>query len=128
MDTELWQLLVSSADIFSVTGPRIYWGEAPQGDPLPRVTMHQISLTTHLHMQGASGLETYRVQIDCISEDRPSARILADVVKARLNGHRSGGLRLCLLDAERTETEDAAQGRPARISQDYIINWRPENG
>lgn len=125
METALWTLLTGSSAVTALCGQRISWDEVPQGAPHPYVILQVISRTDHPHQQGARGLETYRVQIDSYAEDRSKARALCQAIEALINGHRSGELRLCLLDAERIES---GGGRLARASQDYIINWRTEHG
>jgi len=125
MDEDLWTLLTGSSAVAAICGQRVFWDEAPQGSEIPYVVLHLISRTGHPHQQGGGDLVTYRVQIDSYGEDRPSARVLGNAITSLVNGYRQGGLRLCLLDAERVE---ANEGQLARVSQDYIINWRAEHG
>lgn len=125
MESALWTLLTGSSAVTALCGQRIYWDEAPQGGARPYVILQIISRTDHPHQQGTRGLETYRVQIDSYAVDRPKARELCKTIEALINGYRAGELRLCLLDTERIESGD---GRLARASQDYIINWRAEHG
>lgn len=125
METSLWTLLTGSSAVTAICGQRIYWGEAPQGTNAPYAVLHLISRVGHPHQQGVGTLVTYRVQIDVYAGDRPRARAAGDAIRGLLNGYRQGGLRLCLLDAERVESQE---DRLARVSQDYIINWRAEHG
>lgn len=126
MDEDFWTLLSSATQ--PQAGGRIYWGIAPQDAKLPYVVVAVISATDSPHMQGAGGFWQYRVQVDSYGADRPSARTLSRVIRGEMNGTRAGDLRLILFDTEREIYEAGADQRPFRISQDYIITWRPTNG
>lgn len=128
MDEALFALLTGSSAVQSIVADRVFWGIAPQGQPLPYVVMNIISATDNPHMQGAGGFWQYRVQIDSYAEDRPTARTLSRAVRGELNGTRNGEIRLILFDAERETYESGAADRPFGFSQDFIITWRPEHG
>lgn len=128
MDEAFWALLTASSAVRALVGERIYWGVAPQDSPLPRLVLNVISATDHPHMQGAGGFWQYRVQVDSYGADRPAARTLSRAVRGEINGTQAGEIRLILFDAEREMFEAAADGRPFRTSQDYIVTWRPDHG
>lgn len=128
MDELFWTLLANAPAVQSLVSGRVYWGVAPQDEPMPYLVLNVISATDHPHMQGAGGFWQYRVQVDSYGTDRPSARNLSRAVRGEINGTRAGEIRLILFDAEREIHEAGASGRPFRISQDFIITWRPDHG
>lgn len=127
MDAALWTLLSGSTAIAAICGQRIFWGMTPQGEAIPALVLTIISGSDQPHLRGTGGLWTYRVQVDCYASHRPQARALSEAVCAALNGaglENTDGLRGAFVDGTREDFEDSALGRPARISHDFIINWR----
>lgn len=128
MDDALFNLISSAAPITAIVGGKIFWGMAQQGAAPPYLTLNIIGNQDRPHMQGAGGYSRFRVQIDSYGTNRPAARALSNLVKAQLNGTRSGGIRLILFETEREDQESSTVGRPSRFSQDYFVTWRPEHG
>lgn len=127
MDSALWTLLTGSAAVTAICGQRIYWGMAPQGAGLPAVVLTIVSGADQPHLRGPDGLWRYRVQVDCYAANRPQARSLSEAICGALNGAglaNTTGIRGAFVDGTREDFEDAAHGRPSRISHDFIINWR----
>lgn len=127
MDSALWTLLTSSVAVTAICGQRIYWGMAPQDAGLPAVVLNIISGADRPHLRGTDGLWIYRVQADCYGINRPAARSLSAAVIATLNGagaSNTTGIRGAFVEGTREDFEDAAHGRPSRISHDFIIHWR----
>lgn len=127
MEEALWALLTGSSAVQAVCGQRIFWGEAPDGAPLPYAVLHLVSGADSPHLLGTDGLWRYRVQIDCYGADRPSATALHRAVVALLNGYSTftgSGLTGCFIDSTRDDTEDAASRRVSRFSSDFNIIWR----
>lgn len=128
MDEAFWALLSGSSAVQSLVTGRMFWGSAPQNAGLPYLVLNIISATDNPHMQGAGGFFQYRVQVDSYGADRPAARTLSRAVRGEINGTRAGEIRLILFDTEREIFESGADGRPFRVSQDYIATWRPDHG
>lgn len=128
MDEAFWSLLSGIPTVEASVSGRIFWGVAPQDTALPYLVLNVASATDHVHMQGAGGFWQYRLQLDSYGADRPAARTLSRIIRQEINGTRAGEIRLILFDSEREDFEGAAHGRPHRISQDYIITWRPDHG
>lgn len=128
MDEAFWALLAGAPAVQSLVTGRMFWGIAPQGTPPAYLVLNIISATDNPHMQGAGGFFQYRVQVDSYGADRPAARTLSRAVRGEINGTRAGEIRLILFDTEREIFEGGADGRPFRISQDYIVTWRPDHG
>lgn len=126
MDNALHALLMDNAPLAAQVSGRIYWGMAPQGVASPYIVLRVISAQDHAHMQGAGGFFQYRVQMDCHGNDRPSARDVATVLRAQINGTQSDGLRLIRFDSEREGFAAAAVTGLFVFSQDYIITWRQD--
>ena len=128
MDETFWALLANSTTVQAQVAGRVFWGVAPQGTLPAYLVLNIISATDSPHMQGAGGFWQYRVQVDSYGADRPAARNLSRAVRQEINGTRAGEIRLVLFDSERELFEAGADGRPFRISQDYIVTWRPDHG
>lgn len=129
MDQSLWALLTGSVAVTALCGQRVFWGIAPQGEALPAVVLNIVSTSdVSLYMNGGGGLWRHRVQVDCYALDRPQARALARAVTTLLHLRHDEDFDLILFESEREDIEDAAVDRPSRISCDFIINWRPDNG
>lgn len=124
MDEALYALLTSNAPITARVAGRIYWGIAAQGITGPTLVLNVISGADAPHLTGTDGFWRYRVQIDCYAPDRPAARLLSRDVINLLNGHTGGWFNAVFLDTVREDFEDAAAGRPSRISLDFNIIWR----
>lgn len=126
MDTALWTLLTGTSAITAICSQRVFWGIAPQGQSLPALVLNIISGMDMPHLRGTDGLWRYRVQVDCTADNRPAARALSGAVLAALNGYRAAtpGIAGVFVDSTREYFEDAAHGRPSRISHDFIIIWR----
>ena len=124
MDDALFALLTGNAAITARVAGRVYWGLMPQGYALPALVLNVISGADAPHLTGTDGFWRYRVQIDCYAPDRPAARLLSRDVINLLNGHTGGWFNAVFLDTVREQFEDAAAGRPSRISLDFNIIWR----
>lgn len=127
MDAELWALLTGSAAIADVCADRVYWGVAPQGARLPYLVLNIVSGADAPRLIGVDALWRYRVQADCYGDVRPAAQLLSAALISVLNGYgaaNSTGIRGAFVAGTRDYSETAALDRPARISHDFIINWR----
>lgn len=85
----------------SVAGGKRYWLRAPQGTKPPYVVMQRISGIRDYHMQGASGLVTSRVQIDCYATTYAGVKATARSVVNALSGRRVGIIQGIFIDSER---------------------------
>lgn len=125
MDEAFQALLLADAAIAARVSDRVYWGQAPQGAALPAIVMNIISGADTPHLTGTDGFWRYRVQVDCYGLNRPTARLLSRDVVALLNGYTGGWFNAVFLAGTGPdEIEDAAAGRPSRISLDFNIIWR----
>ncbi len=130
MDEALWTYLMGSSALTAACNGQIFWGLAPQGTVAPYLSMHIIGGAEGLHLTGRDGLWRGRVQMDCYGADRPAALAMSRALVAVLDGHHDTGLagfRGVFLETTREGTEDAAEGRPCRISHDFMISWRGSN-
>jgi hypothetical protein len=105
---------------------RMHWTQAPQGVAKPYATLTKVTGLRDTTLQGPSGFQEARVQIDCYGLTFSSAKGLARAVEAVLSGLTvtTGGIEFqgCFLDAERDGYEaDAAPDKLFRTSLDFII-------
>ena len=127
MQEDFWALLTGSSAVTAICGQRIYWGEAPEGEPLPAIVLHIVSGADTPHLRGTDGLWRCRVQVDCYAVDRPSVVSLHRAVVALLNGYSTfagSGITGCFIDSIREDIDGAASSRASRISTDFNITWR----
>lgn len=120
----------------SVGATRIYAIKLPQGQNLASIVHSRISGQGDHHMEGASGLNRTRVQIDCWAPTADAADSLALLVKERIDGYRGSMLwgedspaeaivvQGIFYESEREDYDDVA--KMYRSSKDYLI-WFEES-
>lgn len=115
---------------------RFFPVKLPQGEVRASIVVSRISGQGDHHMEGASGLNRTRVQIDCWATTADAADLLARQVKERIDGYRGSMLWGEDSPAEaivvqgifyESEREDWEEGPPARYrsGKDYLI-WFEE--
>lgn len=115
---------------------RLFPVTLPQGEVRTSIVYSRISGQGDHHMEGASGLNRTRVQIDCWAQTADAADSLARLVKERIDGYRGSMLWGEDSPAEaivvqgifyESEREDWEKGPPElyRSSKDYIV-WFEE--
>ena len=120
-------LLGDAALSAAVGGNRVYSITFPQGTDAPSVLMTRISGLGEFHLRGPSGLNRNRVQLGAWAPSVAEACELAQLVKARLNGHAGPmgtgtttvNVRSALYDSER-EIFDEVTGLYG-VTHDYMI-------
>jgi hypothetical protein len=119
-------LLMQATAVAALAGTRINWGAHPQGLPLPGIVLTMVSDFEPLTLEGRSGLQQGRVQVDCYAIGYLAAHDLSVAVRAVLHGYKGGQFRLIEHAATRDDREggnDEAE-RPFRIGMDFITHWR----
>jgi hypothetical protein len=90
MEEDLIQYMLADSGISALVATRIHWDERPQGGGLPDIVMHNLGGPIDYHMQGPSGLEQTRIQIDCWSnKSKAESLAIKRAVKAALSGLRA---------------------------------------
>lgn len=84
----LIQLLLDAPAVQRIAGDRIYPDWVDEVQPRPYVTVIRIDADHVHHMEGASGVVLARIQIDAWGTDRPTAALLYDAIRNRLDGFR----------------------------------------
>jgi Protein of unknown function (DUF3168) len=105
---------------------RLYWSHAPQSVSKPYATLLKIDGLRDTPMDGPSGLQQSRIQIDCYGLTFASAKGLARAIEAALSGLSvtTSGIVFqgCFLDTERDGYErDATPDSLFRTSLDFNI-------
>ena len=128
-------LLDDAAISAAVGGARIYPIKLPQGQTLASIVYSRISGQGDHHMEGPSGLNRVRIQIDCWATTADAADLLARQVKERIDGYHGSMLwgddspdeaiivQGVFFDSEREDYDETAQ--MYRFSNDYIV-WVAE--
>lgn len=130
MEEALTARLLASTPLTSIVATRMNWGRRVQGEPLPALTMMNVSPGRTYTYKGAAGLAGPRVQFDGYALDFLTAkaigRALITTLEAPLTieGITFSG---AFLDAERgPDTEDLGGGAQVhRISMDFFIWFSP---
>lgn len=115
---------------------RLFPLRMPEGEYRTSIVYSRISGQGDHHMEGASGLNRTRVQIDCWAQTADAADLLARLVKERIDGYRGSMLWGEDSPAEaivvqgifyESEREDWEKGPPDRFrsSKDYLV-WYEE--
>ncbi|WP_085025290.1 tail completion protein gp17 [Ensifer aridi] len=96
MEAALTALLLGDARVKQLAGSKVHWVRAPQGSTPAYAVLQVVSSNTDYHAQGASGLESARVQIDAYAESFLASKRLSDAILAVLSGYRGtfSGVRL----------------------------------
>lgn len=128
MEAAITALLLADARARRLVGDRIHWVRAPQKQTAGTYAVLQVvSSQPDYHMQGPSGLESRRLQIDAYAETFLGAVEASDALLAVIEGYRGtvGGIRLQagFIDSRRDlPTADAGEvKRLFRRSADIII-------
>lgn len=86
MELDLQTCLLSQPALAGLVGNRIHPRMSPQGTELPRIT-YRVVTNQPVHSQtGRSGLERYRVQIDCWAKTFSEMVKVAKAIKNAIDG------------------------------------------
>lgn len=131
MEEALIAYLLADSGVRALVGTppaqqRMHWTQAPQGIARPNAVLTKITGLRDTPMDGPSGFQESRVQVDCYGLTFAAAKGLARAVEAVLSGITvtTGGIVFqgCFLDAERDGYEaDAAPDKLFRTSLDFLI-------
>lgn len=126
MEEALVARLLAASAISAIVGGRVNWGERPQKEGLPAITLSVISPGRNYTHGGADDLASPRVQIDCWARTYLSAKSLARAVRDTLEPPATQGaikFSASFLDGERDlGPEDVGGGAKVfRISLDFIV-------
>lgn len=115
----------------AVGGARIYPIQLPQGQKLASIVYTRISGQGDHNVEGPSGLNRVRVQIDCWAATADAADLLSRQVKERIDGYRGAMpwgdespaeaivVQGIFFDSEREDWDETAQ--MYRASKDYVV-------
>lgn len=132
MEEALRSILVGNSGVTALVGQRVYWRLAPQTTSTASwIVMHRIGGSRDNHMQGASGLVSSGVQIDCVGGSYSAAKLAARAVVAVLSGYRAtvGGMAIqgIFVRAERDDDEPATGDTATRFRTSLDVDiWHPE--
>lgn len=129
MEEDLIALLLADAGTAALVGNRITWSTRPQASQLPALVLSKVSAARDYHLQGPSGLNESRVQVDAWGSSFGTVIRAARAVEAALSGlratHRSTIFQGAFLESERQSFEEASGGAQVhRISMDFILHHR----
>lgn len=129
MQRALRAVLLGMPAVTALCAGRVDWGKRPQGDPYPAICLHLIGDREGHTLKGPDGLSQGRVQVDCYAETYGEAAEVARAVRDALNGYRGDGFRGVFLEGQRDNTERGSNepDRAARVSMDFLVNWRERN-
>jgi hypothetical protein len=125
MEEELRALLLSSSGVSSHVGKRINFQTHPQGQALPALVLNTISDVQEYTLDGATGINESRVQVDCYASNYGAAKQLSRSVLRLLSAYQGGGFQGVFHVSSR---DDYAGGSnepegASRVSMDYIIHF-----
>jgi Protein of unknown function (DUF3168) len=130
MEDAVTLLLLNDPRLAQLVGNRVHWDVAPQGTARPYLILQVASADVDTTMEGRSGLETNRLQMDAYADSSPAAKNVARFAFEALEAARGArhGIHIqgVFLDSRR----DLPAGGPAgtvqlfRRSTDILITWR----
>lgn len=129
MQVALRSMLLAVPAVAALCGERVDWGKRPAKDPYPGICLHLVGDRAGHTLRGPDGLSRGRVQVDCYAQTYAGAAELAAAVRLALDGYRQGGFRGVFLESLRDNTERGSNepDRAARVSMDFLVNWRESN-
>lgn len=130
MEEALIARLLAAPPLAALVGNRINWGLRVQGEPLPALTLTNISPGRSYTYKGAAGLAGPRVQFDAYAADFLTAKALARALITVLEQPATvAGISFApaFLEAERgPDAEDLGGGaRVERVRLDFFIWFSP---
>jgi hypothetical protein len=131
MEQEFRAILTGATAVTSlVPAARIAWGGAPQGVGHPYVVLWLIGGQDGAHMNGPNELFEGRVQVDCYGRTYSEASAVAAAIKPVLHFYRGGGFQGVFHAGTRSSREGGTNEaeRPYRVSLDFTLAWRDDNG
>lgn len=125
MEEELRALLLADSGVIGHVGNRVNWGENPQGWALPAIVLNLISRNEGYSLDGADGISTSRVQVDCYADGYGAALQLGRAVRDMMGGYRAGSFQGIFHAGIRTTRAGGsnAADRPWNFSQDFMIHY-----
>ena len=126
MEEELIARLLSKTELTDLVGQRITLGQRIQGEPLPAITILEISPGRMYLHSGAAGIGDPRIQFDVYGATSAEAKAVRDALRLILETKETQGsvdFSVSLLDAERGPIiEDNGGGsKTRRYSSDFIV-------
>lgn len=121
----LYTFLSTYAPLTALVGTRIYPGMAPSSAIFPYVTLQDLSVESHYHLEGASGTHDTLVQVDCWALSALESRNIAKVIRLSMDGLQAAWSTLeidgVFIDSELDAPELAADGSE-RMFHRRILN------
>lgn len=112
--------LLSASGVSSRVGERVTWGELPDGEAKPSISLWTMASSPDYTMQGGSGLEERRIQCDIWAMTLAEAKAIDSAIAALVNGFRGPAVPQSDTDLQgafvinRSEERDPAMGSPAQ--------------
>jgi hypothetical protein len=130
MEEALTARLLASAPLTAIVSTRINWGRRVQGEPLPGLTMMNVSPGRSYTYRGPAGLSGPRVQFDGYALDFLTAKAIGRALVTTLEAPLTVGdiaFSPAFLAAERgPEVQDLGGGaRVFAVSLDFFIWFSP---
>ena len=126
LETDVRAYILADTQISNLVGARMYPRMLPQNVTLPALVYQRVDTRRRHDMGGADGLPRARLQITCWAGLPADAAIVAQAVRARLDGVRGTigtstiGASLCV--GER-DLNDAEAGRSG-VALDFMIQFQ----
>lgn len=130
MQQELTARLLATPALSALVGNRITWGERVKKEPLPAITIMEVSPGRNYVHAGADPTGSPRLQFDCYGRTSVEAKAVADALIATLEQPATQGtiaFSKSILEAERGPLiEDVGGGlKVHRFSQDFFVWFSP---
>jgi len=88
LTSEIRTFLRADASILALVGARVRPRKLEQDDALPAIRVVIVGGDSDENLSGASGIAHGRVQVDAYGATSEAADALAELIRARLQGHR----------------------------------------
>lgn len=110
----LYAFLSTYPPLTAIIGTRLYPGIAPTSAVFPYVTMQDLMVASHYHLDGATATLDSMVQIDCWALEPMQAQQLAKIIRLAMDGMPAAwdGLEVdgVFFDSEQDAPEPAQDG------------------
>jgi porphobilinogen deaminase len=91
LETKIFNLLTADAAVKAIVADRVYPSQLKQGCRLPAISFVRVSGGFDLDLEGNSGTENPRIQVDCWALGYQQAKDLGKAVRRAMNAATAAG-------------------------------------
>lgn len=122
MEEALREVLLGTSEI-GLPATKVNFGIHPQGVAYPGIVLTVVDNTEGLTLEGADGLWSGEVQIDCYADEYGQAKRLSRAVINTLRDYSDAEFQGIFFRGSRDYGKTGGADRPFRVSLDFSTFW-----